>query len=163
MEDNRNRDLQKENQTVLYRQFGRKEEVEYYNRPGAYIVPIKDGKVAVVKIPKGTFLIGGGIESGETEEQCIRRECMEEIGYTIRLVRKIGWAESYTLHSALGYFHPTQHYYEAELLEKVKEPIEKDHFLCWIPADEIKGKMFSDMQNWAVEQAVNQIETTITE
>jgi len=32
---------------------------------------------------------GGKIESGETEEQCIVRECQEELGVTLRVIRKL--------------------------------------------------------------------------
>ena len=38
-----------------------------------------------------------------------------------------------------------------DLLDKVQEPKEKDHFLIWADYGEIKGKMYSDMQNWALE------------
>lgn len=31
-------------------------------------------------------------------------------------------------------------------------PMEKDHFLLWGEYDEIEGKMFAEMQNWALEQ-----------
>lgn len=34
----------------------------------------------------------------------------------------------------------------------VSIPLEKDHNFLWIEFNEIKGKMFLDMQNWALEQ-----------
>lgn len=139
---------------IKYKQFGVKKTANYFDRLGAYIVPIKDGKIAVVSLPRGLFLLGGGVEEGETEEQCIVRECFEEIGYSIKLGTKFGWSETYTVHSKLGYFHPIQHYYYAELVEKTCEPTEENHTLCWIPFDEVRGKMFSEMQNWAVNQAI---------
>lgn len=134
--------------------FGEKENVKYFDRPSAYIIPIKDGKIAVVKIPKGLFLLGGGIEKGETDQQCIERECIEEIGYSIKIGKKIGSAETYTTHSKLGPFHPMQSYYTGELVEKIKEPVERDHELRWMTYEQLKGKMFSAMQNWALDQAV---------
>jgi 8-oxo-dGTP diphosphatase len=36
--------------------------VEYYDREGAYLIAIQNGKVATLKTPKGHFLIGGGIK-----------------------------------------------------------------------------------------------------
>ena len=45
--------------------FGTKLDVTYYDRPGAYIIPIEDGKIGIVKLPKGLFLLGGKIEKGE--------------------------------------------------------------------------------------------------
>ena len=47
----------------MHKIFGQKEGAEYFDRQGAYIIPINDGKVAVVETPKGYFLLGGGIAS----------------------------------------------------------------------------------------------------
>lgn len=63
---------------VMHKLFGTKENVNYIDREGVYLVPVKDGKVGVVKTPKGYFLIGGGLDSGESHEECIKRECLEE-------------------------------------------------------------------------------------
>lgn len=65
---------------------------------------------------------------------------------------KICSAEAFTTHSKLGYFHPIQSYYTGELKEKVYEPTESDHLLMWFDYENIKGKMFAEMQNWALEQ-----------
>lgn len=133
--------------------FGIKQNVNYFDREGAYIVPVRDGKVGLVKLPKGLFLIGGGIEENETHEECIQRECLEEIGHRVRIIGTIGSAETFATHSKLGFFHPIQFYYKAEILEKVCEPIEKDHDFIWVSYPEIKGKLFSEMQNWALDKA----------
>lgn len=87
----------------MHKVFGTKENEKYYDRLGAYLIPIKDNKVGVVKTHKGYFLLGGGMEDNETDEQCIKRECMEEIGCNV----------------------------------------------------DVKEKMYSDMQSWAIEQAVS--------
>ena len=60
-------------------------------------------------------------------------------------------AEAFSVHDTKGLFHPIQRYYMGDLLDKVQEPTEKDHFLIWADYGEIKGKMYSDMQNWALE------------
>ncbi len=49
----------------------------------------------------------------------------------------------------------SQTYYIGELLEKVQEPIESDHEFMWIEYEHLKGKMFTEMQNWAIEHAKN--------
>ena len=54
---------------------------EYLDRKGAYLIPVENGKLAVVNTKKGYFLLGGGIDENETDEECILRECIEEIGY----------------------------------------------------------------------------------
>ena len=135
----------------MHKIFGEKFDGAYYTRAGAYIVPIKDGKVAVVKTPKGYFFIGGGYEGDETDAECIVRECMEETGYLAEISELICSAETYTFHNKVGLFHPVQVYYSGQLIKKIAEPREKDHNLEWCSLEQIKGKMFSGMQNWALE------------
>ena len=36
----------------MHKVFGRKENVEYLDREGAYLIPLLDGKIAVVQTPK---------------------------------------------------------------------------------------------------------------
>lgn len=137
----------------MHKIFGIKENFSYLDRKGAYIIPVKDGKIGVVKTPKGYFLLGGGIDDGETHEQAIRRECLEEAGYTVNIKQKLCSAEAFTKHPNIGYFHPIQVYYIGELIEKVQEPIESDHEFMWVECDQLKGKMFAEMQSRAIEKA----------
>lgn len=136
--------------------FGVKENVTYQDREGAYVIPIKNNKIGVIKTSKGYFLLGGGIDNGENHEEILKRECLEEAGYTVNIKQKICYAEAYTNHPKIGYFHPIQTYYIGELLEKVQEPMESDHEFIWIEHKQLKGKMFAEMQNWAIEQAIKQ-------
>lgn len=141
----------------MHKVFGVKENAEYIDREGAYLVPVNSKKVGVIKTPKGYFLLGGGLDENENHEDCIKRECLEETGYTAVIKRKICLAETYTVHPKFGYFHPVQSYYIGELKEKVSEPTEADHTLLWFEYDEIKGKMFLEMQNWALDQCIEKL------
>ncbi len=136
----------------MHNVFGTKEDVEYYDREGAYLIPFNGRKIGVVLTPKGYFFLGGGLENGESHQECIERECLEEAGCRPHIEARICSAETYTKHPTLGYFHPIQTYYVGTLLDKEFEPIESDHTLCWIEYEQLKGKMFSKMQNWALEQ-----------
>ena len=136
----------------MHKIFGEKENASYLDREGAYIIAIKDNKLAVVKTPKGYFLLGGGINEGESHEEALKRECLEEAGYTINIKQRLCSAEMYTKHPQLGYFHPIQTYYIGDLLEKVQEPIEGDHEFMWVEYSQIRGNMFPKIQNWAIEQ-----------
>lgn len=77
---------------------------------------------------------------------------MEEAGYQVVIEKKICSAETYSEHPTIGFFHPIQSYYLGELTLKIKEPIEEDHLFKWIKYENLKGKMFLEMQNWALEQ-----------
>lgn len=136
----------------MHKIFGNKENAVYFDREGAYLIPINNGKIGVVKTEKGYFFLGGGLEINESHEDCINRECLEETGYTAVIKEKICSAETYTTHPKLGYFHPVQSYYIGELKEIVSEQTETDHILMWFNYDDIKGKMFAEMQNWALTQ-----------
>ena len=138
----------------MHKIFGIRENVEHSTRIGAYIIPIKKNKIAVIKTPKGYFLIGGGKENDETDEQCIMRECLEETGCKVTIKTKICSAETFTYHDKIGYFHPVQTYYTGIINEKISEPIETDHELVWLDCNNIKNKMYVEMQNWAIEQVI---------
>lgn len=124
----------------------------YYVRKGAYLVVEKNKKFATVKIPKGTFLIGGGIEEGESFTECIKREVMEEIGYTVKIKEYLGCTESYREHEKWKNLHAIQYYYSGDLIEKVCEPIEKDHELQWNTFEEVRNMIYLEQQRWAIEE-----------
>lgn len=136
----------------MHKVFGTKEDAEYTDREGAYLVPISNNKVGVVETPKGYFFLGGGLENGESHVDCIERECLEEAGYIVTVGKNVCTAETYCEHPTIGYFHPIQTYYSGNLIEKVVTPTDSDHHFLWIKYDNIKGKMFAEMQNWALEQ-----------
>ena len=125
---------------------------EYLDRKGAYLIPVEDGRLAVVKTEKGYFLLGGGIDENETDVECILRECLEEIGYEAEVGEYIGSAESYIQHPEIGYFHPIQNYYSGKLLRKVSDEIEADHKLEWVAIEEIIDHLFVEQQNWIVKE-----------
>lgn len=134
----------------MHKVFGEKAPVPYYDRKGAYLIPVKDDKIAVVKMPKGLFFLGGGLENGETDKACIRRECLEEAGVEVTIGEKICSAETFTTHPRLGPFHPIQTYYAGEIIKQVQLPLEKDHTLLFGSFQELDGKLFAEMQNWAL-------------
>jgi len=135
----------------MERTFGtRLKAVSYYDRKGTYLVAVKDGKLAVVRTAKGYFLIGGGQFPGESHEECVRRECLEETGCSIKLGSYLGSADAYGYYEKYGYFHPIQHYYTGELADKIQEPVEEDHTLEWIPCEIAEKCLYLKLQAWAV-------------
>ena len=143
---------------MKHKVFGTKENVNYIDRLGVYLIPVKEGKIGVVKTSKGYFLLGGGIDSGENHEECITRECLEKAGYKVSIGKKVCSAETYWEHSTLGYFHPIQTYYVGELLEQVCVPVEDDHEFVWTDYNELADNMYLEMQRWALEQCMNLVE-----
>lgn len=129
--------------------------VEYRDRPGAYGITFDGGgRAAVVYCQrKGCFLLGGGIERGESEEECIRREALEETGYVVTVGEKVCVGEEFTTDLTGGLYHPIGHVYLIELGERVAEPVETDHILTWMPIKEFQKTTFMRYQSWALEMA----------
>lgn len=136
----------------MHKVFGTKEDQVYTDREGAYLIPVFGDTVGVIRTPKGYFFVGGGIESGESHIGCIERECAEEAGYTVSVKCEVCSAETYCFHNEIGFFHPIQTYYAGEMVSKIAESTEKDHEFLWVKYSDIKGRMYWEMQNWALEK-----------
>lgn len=137
--------------------FGEKKEgLSYRTRVGAYLVAVCNGRAAVVRTPRGYFLLGGKIEEGESHQECVERECLEESGYQVSVGEFIGSAETYCQHPTIGWFHPVQYYYFGCLERQVQAPVETDHHLQWLPIEELEGKMVLESQWWAIKKALSQ-------
>ena len=56
-----------------------------------------EGKIALLNVTKHGYhkLPGGGIESGESKEEALKRECLEEIGCEIEITGELGEIEEY--------------------------------------------------------------------
>ncbi|WKA54594.1 NUDIX hydrolase [Planococcus shixiaomingii] len=134
--------------------FGEKREsVDYQLRKAVYAVifnAAKD-KVATVKTANGRyFLPGGGIEEQELPEACLERELLEETGHAIAIGSFIG--------TAMRFFYSTQnvptlndgYFYLARLGEKIQDPTEEDHFLTWVPVEQLQELLFHEHHYWAV-------------
>lgn len=126
--------------------------VEYRDRQAAYGIAFDDaGRAAVVYSErKGYFLLGGGMEPGENEADCIRREALEETGYAVTVGEKVCVGEEFTTDLAGEPYHPIGHVYLIELGERVTQPLEDDHILTWMPVEEFQKMTFMRYQAWAM-------------
>ena len=139
----------------MHKIFGKKEDACYTDREGVYLIPLRGATVGVIETPKGYFLLGGGLDEGESHEDGLRRECFEETGCAASVGACIGSAEAYTVHPTVGYFHPIQTYYLGTLSDPVVSPVESDHRLVWMKIDIAIHQMYSEMQRWAIQMAIN--------
>lgn len=138
---------------------GRKEEnIEYRKRPGAYAIIINknDDKVGIVTDGEDYFYLGGGIEKGETELDALKRELIEESGYTIKNIKKFNEVGSYIYAEDKGFLDVEAYVYIAEFDEKITEPIEKDHTVLWVEPEQYVSKMFREWQRYIMERFIQE-------
>lgn len=66
----------------MHKIFGIKENVKYVTRKGAYLILIHDNQVGIVQTPKGFFLVGGGLKSGENHNECVKENVLKKLDVT---------------------------------------------------------------------------------
>lgn len=138
---------------------GNKEEnIVYKKRPGAYAIIINkdDDKIGIVATGGRYFYLGGGIEKGETKLEALKRELLEESGYTIKNIKEFEEVGSYIFAEDKGYLEVVASVYIAEFDKKVTEPIEKDHTVLWVKPEEYVSKMFREWQRYIMERFIEE-------
>ena len=135
--------------------FGNRPEFpEWVIRESAYVLAMRDdGCLAVVRTGQGTFLPGGGIESGETPQEAITRETLEECGLIIQpgawVVRAIQfvYAEREKTH-----FEKRSIFLGGVIVGFDSTRSEPDHELVWAEPEEATRILSHESQRWAVKQ-----------
>ncbi|MFH1366632.1 MAG: NUDIX domain-containing protein [Patescibacteria group bacterium] len=129
---------------------------KYFQRIGAYVIIINDNLLATVKTKTGYFLPGGGLEKNESPENCLVRECLEEIGIKIKVIKKISQGNYY-------FFSTTKqtdmenigHFYEGKIESVINVQTEKDHELIWLEPKKAITWLYLKNQQEAVRLFLN--------
>ncbi|WP_017414870.1 NUDIX domain-containing protein [Clostridium tunisiense] len=134
------------------------EGIEYRERIGAYALIVNpDNEIALVRRDNNYFLPGGGVEKDETYEECLKRECSEELGYNIEVAQYVGKLSHYT--KAIRreeYLKLVGHVHIANLLDSNSLKVEEDHELVWVPIREAAEKMQEEFQAHAIREYIRQ-------
>ncbi len=124
---------------------------DYQPRPSAYVV-LRDSqqRVAVVRVRRGAFLPGGGIEPGETPEEAAAREASEECGLEVDVLSSIGLAEEYLYSEREAtFFAKHSSFFRGSVRGSVPSS-EPDHELVWVHQDEAERLMTHGSHRWAL-------------
>lgn len=130
------------------------EGIPYTKRLGAYAIIQReeDNKVAIATADGYYFFLGGGIEEGETEIEALRRELMEESGYSIKNINYFDKVTSWADGGDRGPLDMTATIYLAQFDKKVAIPIETDHKVLWIEPEEYKDKLYHEYQRYILDK-----------
>ena len=120
--------------------------IEYIERKCAYaIIENDNGNISIANDGK-YFFFGGGTEKNETALETLKRELLEETGYTIKDINLFDKIVSYEYNDCRGNLKIVATIYIAKFDKKISEPIEKDHkILCGKPEEYI-NKMYHKYQ-----------------
>ena len=103
----------------------------YTVRPGAYaILPIKGRFLITAQVADEVDfqLPGGGIDQGESPQQALHREVLEETGWRIAKPRRMGAFRRFVFMPEYDLWaEKLCHVYVARPVYQVTEPIEQDH------------------------------------
>ncbi len=129
----------------------KKEGVIYSKRPGAYVIIERDedDKIAIATDKSGIyFLLGGGLEKDESIEETLRREIVEETGYSLRNVKLFDKIKSWCYNDKYGYLNVEATIYIANFDKSIAKPIEEDHEIIWVEPLEYKNKLYYEYQRY---------------
>lgn len=135
--------------------FGEKlDNVDYKVRYGVYaVIPnaTKD-QIILVQAPNGSwFLPGGEIEEGEDRFSALKRELIEELGFSAELGYYYGQADEYfySRHRDTYFYNPA-YIYEVTHYEQLGAPLEDFNNLAWFSIEEAILKLKRGSHKWGV-------------
>lgn len=132
----------------------------YRDRPAAFGVLARAGKVALVRVEKPGYaawfdLPGGALDPGEDDAAAVVREFGEETGLQIAPGVLLGRADQYFINTDGEAYDNRQALFEARWVgESPALKIETDHTLVWLTPLEAIERLRHDSHAWAVSLAL---------
>lgn len=123
---------------------------EYALRPGVYAVISGRQGLALVRTPGGLFLPGGGVEQGESLEQALTREVLEECGLHVNVSALIGTADELCRIHGKPVRKRCTFFWTPLASDKAIPPTESDHELVWMKGSEALEQLTHESQKWAL-------------
>lgn len=84
---------------------------------------IKNNKLLLVDMDDSGFLClpGGYVELGETTEEAVKRELIEEIGKEVSIIKNLGVVENYFVNKFSKKMHEISFYYMMDFIDDISE------------------------------------------
>lgn len=139
------------------RSVGEIKDVEYETITREYLIPLKDGKTAVLDTPDGYVFLGGEYDPAEVEHDgdpgILDAVASEQSGWKAEFyMGNVCSVQRFCGNKKVGYYHINEVYSWGDLVDKQK----KVENLLILPLEDCRGMMASATQNWALEQAIQQ-------
>ena len=123
----------------------------YRDRPGAYAVAMRGGRVLCVWQDDELQLPGGGIDPGESPWQALRREVLEETGWVIHAPVRIAGFQRFAWLPDYGYWaRKVQAVYLARAVRPLGPPSEPGHVPVWLTPREAAQRLMVTGDRMAV-------------
>ncbi len=103
----------------------KQKDVNYNFRETCFGIYVKNKKIYLTKKNNAISLIGGGIEVGETYEECLRREFLEESGCVIKTVEEFCTIDCFWVTRDRKNMESLTHIFLVKIEDKVKKPLQK--------------------------------------
>jgi 8-oxo-dGTP pyrophosphatase MutT (NUDIX family) len=122
-------------------------------RPAAYGFVVNDGKLLVVQMKRtGKFWFpGGGLDKGETLEECVKREVWEETGIRVEVIELLHFMEIFFYYNPEDHaFHNFSFFYlcrplSLETTDENVTPDEETVNAQWVEMSEIASRSNSQV------------------
>lgn len=97
-----------------------------------------NGKMLLVKKNEQFSFIGGGLDKGETHEECLRREFIEESGYELIKIKPFITIDCFWLAGGKWPLESLANFFIVEVGNKICEPTEPGHSVHEIDLEEVE-------------------------
>lgn len=111
---------------------------KYDFRETCFGLYVQDDKMLLVKHNQEFSLVGGGIENGETHQECLKREFIEESGYELLDIKPFVTVDCFWLAGGKWPMESLANFYIVKIGNKICEPTEPDHIPEFININEVE-------------------------
>lgn len=117
---------------------GDKFDGKYDFRETCFGIVRNNNKMLLVNKNNQYSLVGGGIEEGESFEDCLKREFIEESGYSITSVKELVRIDCYWLAAGKYPMLSRANIFEVGVdINNKKEALENDCYVEWVDIDSV--------------------------